>query len=284
MKKKRAAKPRENGDASQTLNPAHNPTHSLFVALNGLHIACSNAHLFQELADRRQQAKEMYLGLLNAAQQASPKVLSVLPKLSKPDESLEYRQQLRKVLDQTAEWCTRSKDALRAGGADEWVERTTNNSNGQSRAIELHTKLSETDSVLLGLRLGIDNSNLLIRDAANSMADMGTWFKHARDELQAILETPKPKRTTRSRRPTPSIDEKVAIVGARLKKQREGALLGSAAGPREAARQLKVHPGTISRWMRSEGLSCSRDRKPSARVVDGHDDGLKLKQRRRQKP
>jgi hypothetical protein len=187
------------------------PALALFHALNALHTVCSNAHLFQELAEQRKRASEMRLKDLNvvakvasdranerarrgasvrdvfAAFEDLEKAKSELPR---PAEPPGYAEQLSQtVLEPGRECCARARDALRAGGAQGLDRATHPNAAGQARSIELHTKLQDAERVFVGLTMGLGNTRTVIDKDAESMATLGEYFGRVRDEMGAVFET-----------------------------------------------------------------------------------------------
>lgn len=99
---------------------------------------------------------------------------------------------------------------------------------------------------------------------------------HQAETLEAMAEVPK----ERTRNPMLGVESAIKVKGRDYTRRREGALLGEAVGPREAARQMGVSPSTIWRWMEAENLTGKRDR-PAHADDERFDAGLTPKRKRR---
>lgn len=186
-----------------TATPEH-PALTLFGALNGLHVTCSNAGAFRLLADTRrkkEEAREQILNLranaANARSRAGADAAEVAREFAQLDklatspptpELTESMEPLRRGLATGREWCERARAALRAGGAKGLDAATQPNAAGQARSIELHTRLGELERAFVGLEVGLADPRIIILKEVERMADLGVWFGRTRDELRAVIE------------------------------------------------------------------------------------------------
>lgn len=190
--------------------PEH-PVLTLCHALNALHMVCSSANLFRELAERRERAREVQLHFLSIGAKIASDRANELARAGAPceqqwaaltegmdrandpppsSEPAEYTKSLREsVLNHGPTWCEQARAALRAGGAKGLDAATHPNAAGQTRSIELHTKLQDAERVFVGLTVGVGDPRIIIDKDAEIMADLGEWFARTRDELGAVFET-----------------------------------------------------------------------------------------------
>lgn len=181
----------------------------LFLALNALQGICTNARLFRELAERRERTWATRLHLLNVNARTASDHANKLARAGAPvqeqwaaltegvdrannvppaEESAAGIKALQDLLNAAHSWSERAREATRAGGA-RWLDAATQpNVAGQSRSIELHTKLQEAERVFVGLKSGVSDPRTIIDKHAASMAELGEWFARTRDELGAVFE------------------------------------------------------------------------------------------------
>ncbi len=186
------------------------PALTLYQAMNVLHMVCSHASAFRELAERRERAQAMQLNVLNIGAKIASDRANELARAGAPreqqwtalteemdrvndsppsNEPAEYTKSLQDVLDHGRKCCERARAALRAGGAKGLDAATRPNVAGQARSIELHTKLQDAERVLIWLTIGVGDPRIVIDKDAASMADLGAWFARTHDELGAVFET-----------------------------------------------------------------------------------------------
>jgi len=176
------------------LAAGEHPALSLHRSLENLCSVCSEAHVFSELAESRKNQAEMRIKNLNDLAELDPAAAldayAELQSLPLCQDAGEYPKYLRTNVLGHGLTCIRdARAALRAGGAKGLDAALGNNSVGQARSIELHTKLQELDRLLFSLMICL-GVNAIIKDKdVTSMADVGQRLARIRDELNAVNET-----------------------------------------------------------------------------------------------
>lgn len=178
------------------------PTIALAQRLSSLHAVCLNAGLFRDLAQRRDRVWAAHTHIRDArAKAASARANELAEAGATPQEQLEAAfgdigdddpphneptqmiQHLHDVLANAQEQCVDALGLLRAGAGKELDHAT-----GQSRSLELHTKLQDARSVFIMLAHGLANPRSIIATEVESMERLGERFGQMRAELVAVVE------------------------------------------------------------------------------------------------
>ncbi len=210
MARKRACKPLSNGNIVSLEPTTEHPARTLLHALNGLGTVYVNAHLFRNLADSRNRAKERHREMkdvliqeslhqvnsmtLNGAtrkeqwdaMRASEDAIQELRLPSEPAQCTEAL--LENVLNPGLKCCKVARTAIQGEGTKGLDAATLPNASGQTRTIELHTKLQEIELVFARLVVGISDPRFILDHDIARLVELGNWFALARDELVAVIE------------------------------------------------------------------------------------------------